>query len=223
MIRQSIVRYLTNFNRYFDAKIQMENQVTNNRRALPLFFTEEVFLVADKPLSTVGQKDSEEVVSMEVPIIAEKPSTEKNEIYIAPAEAETMVKEPEPIIAFNYLGGNKKRILILVNDKDNEVSTEAGNALLKNILKSVQLKKDDFALVNMAKQSQGKFMHLNTFFKPKVMLAFGVSSLDLDLGTLPIGEMVIEKDVNIIFGSNLDNFAANDKKMLWQNLQSCIF
>ena len=200
----------------------MENQVTNNPHALPLFFTEDVFLVVDKQLSNASQKDND-VVENIVSTTAEKPAIETNENYIATIEVESLVKEPEPIMEFNYLGGNKKGILILVNDNENEVSTEIGNALLKNILKAIQLKKDDFALVNMAKQSQGKFIDLITFFKPKVIIAFGVNSFDLDLGKVPIGEMVTQNNVNVIFGNNLDTFDANDKKALWQNLQSCTF
>ncbi|MGY3052642.1 hypothetical protein ACVWYG_000838 [Pedobacter sp. UYEF25] len=200
----------------------MENQVTNNPHALPLFFTEEVFLIADKQFSDANQMGEALLENIEV-LTPPKKQTVANEAYIAPLETENVGDEPKVLREFSYLGGNKKGILILVYDNDNEVSTEIGNTLLKNILKAIRLKKDDFALLNMAKQHPAKFTDLNAFFKPKVILAFGIDSALLDLGQFDLGEMFTKNDVNVILGRNLSEFDDTDKKALWRNLQGCTF
>ena len=187
----------------------MENQVTTNPNALALFFTEDVFVVADKSLP-VEQLETE---------------TEKQEvIYNDTADIDPQVKEPEQIISFDFLGKNKRNILIMVADKDNEVSTETGNALLKKIIKASKIGKDDFAIVNVLKQEDCNFSTLNIFFKPRIIMAFGVT-----IETLGIQESAKQADVidgvQLILSVNLDSLETNaaEKATLWNNLQTFSF
>ncbi|MBP8067152.1 MAG: hypothetical protein KAY27_01190, partial [Pedobacter sp.] len=85
----------------------MDTQLTSNAEALRLFFTEDIYLVTEK----------EPMVDVDAlgPLSTKKEAIEN--IAIAPEKAKTM---------FKFLGKNQKNILILVNDLENEVSTEQG-------------------------------------------------------------------------------------------------
>lgn len=202
----------------------MESQTTNNPTALALFFTEDVFAVADKNIFIEDIIEVKEIELEEISTVEKIAITEVKE-YANQEEAPiVLANEPQPPITFQFLGNNAKGILILVFDKQNEVSTEAGNALLKKILKAAKIGKDDFALVNAARQSNCSLENLHNFFNPKVVLAFGVGADDLELHH--DGEETRIKDNTIlIFTKNLE-FLEQDsaaKTILWNDLKSCVF
>ncbi len=198
----------------------MEGQITNNPYALPLFFTEEVFVIDDNSNQSVesGQRN-ENKVDTELAV------NDNSVSYKQEANQKLEFNEPETNAAFDFLGKNEKQILILVNDEINEVSTEGGNVLLKKILKAVNIGKDDFALVNIAKQSISHFSLLNTFFKPKVLIAFGVDETKLGLGKNETGRLKANGAINIVSSINLAQLDtdASAKKLLWEDLKSCKF
>ncbi|RZL29719.1 MAG: hypothetical protein EOO96_19635, partial [Pedobacter sp.] len=143
----------------------MESQVTNNANALRLFFTEDVFLVEDKTVkigvsgvsdafSAVNEQqvsDAEKAVSPAVNnALSGKRLFKDADKYPENAEILPLVEEPAVSKTFKFLGGNKKFVLLLVNDKDNDVSTEQGRELLRKIVKAIDLSTPDFALLNYA-------------------------------------------------------------------------
>lgn len=165
----------------------MPNQLTNNEKALRLFFTEDVYLVDESHQTAF----TEEIVTL------------------------PQAKE------FKYLGQNQKQILILVEDVENEVSTEAGKVLLRNLLKAIHLTTGDFALVNYAHYKQTPFDELKRFFQCRLLIAFGVSAADLKLETQALNQVVMQQDTKVILTKHLpllDKDAAA-KKVLWLSLQ----
>ncbi|NTE03378.1 hypothetical protein G6M26_08325 [Agrobacterium tumefaciens] len=214
----------------------MENQVTNNANALRLFFTEEVFLVKDENVEISHHVAAE-------PVLEQISSSIKPDINVdsplinpgisLPNNIEILKNKPEsveilPNIAdstmeksFKFLGGNKKSVLILVNDHTNDVSTEQGKELLRKIVKAVDLGTADFALVNYATYPGTTFASFYQFFKPLIMLSFGVEIVDLELNYEWQNEIITHETTRIIFAPNLHLLDSDlsAKKLLWGNLQ----
>ncbi|WP_316847933.1 hypothetical protein [Pedobacter psychrodurus] len=214
----------------------MENQVTNNANALRLFFTEEVFLVKDESVEILPLRNAEPVfVSENVSATEAKESGLKPEIAQIPQinaakipkvypqgpEIPHIVAEPLPEKTFKFLGGNKKSVLILVNDKENDVSTEQGRELLRKIVKAVDLGTPDFAILNYANYSGTDYTELHRFFKPVIMLAFGVEIAELKLNLSWQNEIIVHETTRIIFAPNLHHLDSDltAKKLLWGHLQ----
>jgi len=181
----------------------MSVQLANNVEALRLFFTEEVYLIDEPQVVIVPPAENRPVIIVK-----------ENSSPIYPA-AELPIRE------FNYLGKNKKGILILVHDNENEVSTEEGSALLRNIVKAINLSASDFALVNYARYPDAQFPELSSYFDCKVILSFGVSDHQLGLQSQPLNTLVAVSEAKGIFSSNLKNLCADQqaKKALWASLK----
>ncbi|MFD2289092.1 hypothetical protein GJU39_14115 [Pedobacter petrophilus] len=214
----------------------MENQVTNNANALRLFFTEEVFLVEDESVEIVHRVAAEPVLppsQVEIKPVDNLVSSALNSTFSTPEVVEVLqahqeiVKVP-PVItppaqekSFKFLGGNKKFVLILVNDPQHDVSTEQGRELLRKIVKAVDLGTADFALLNYAHHFGVNFAAFHQFFKPVIMLSFGVEISDLQLNYVWQNEIIVHESTRIIFAPNLHQLDSDltAKKMLWGHLQ----
>ena len=214
----------------------MENQVTNNANALRLFFTEEVFLVKDESVEILPLRNPEAVSAVEnvsvnevkepvlKPGITQIPGinpTNSPKVYPQAPEIPHIVAEPAPEKTFKFLGGNKKSVLILVNDSEHDVSTEQGRELLRKIVKAVDLGTPDFAILNYSNYKGTDFVELRRFFKPAIMLSFGVAFADLRLNLTWQNEIIVHETTRIIFAPNLHHLDSDltAKKTLWGHLQ----
>jgi len=214
----------------------MENQVTNNANALRLFFTEEVFLVKDESVEILPLRNPEPVLAVENVSVTEvkepvlKPeitqipginTTNVPKVYPQAPEIPHIVAEPTPEKTFKFLGGNKKSVLILVNDNEHDVSTEQGRELLRKIVKAVDLGTPDFAILNYSNYKGTDFAELHRFFKPAIMLSFGVEIADLRLNLIWQNEIIVHESTRIIFAPNLHHLDSDltAKKTLWGHLQ----
>jgi DNA polymerase III psi subunit len=197
----------------------MENQITTNYNALKLFFTDDVFLVKDDAVEIDAQVDSVSIESKEV-LRTENSAVEEAKPYQLP-EIPVVAEEPKTALNFEFLGGNKKSVLILVNDTEFPVSSPQGRELLRKIVKAIDLSTPDFALVNYSKYKGVNFDQLSAFFKPNLMLAFGVTPADLALNLNVTGEILQHPNTKIIFAPNLHPLDADiaQKKSLWANLK----
>lgn len=186
------------------------NQLITNAEALRLFFTEDVYLASDMAM------------------LEKQPLEAKNEaptVEQSPVEA-LKLEEPSPsygqFFDFKYLGKNEKKVLILVNDTENPVSTPQGTELLRKLVLSINLKNADFALVNYSSYSSAKFEHLSTFFSCKILLSFGVAPDTLGLAEHPLHLLHVFQNVNVIFSHNLHDLDTDitAKKTLWGTLKN---
>ncbi|GGI22281.1 hypothetical protein [Pedobacter mendelii] len=214
----------------------MESQVTNNANALRLFFTEDVFLVEDNTVKigvpanneAVSSENMVEIVAVEKPVESikilplddEKPKLSVNN-YSENVEILLVAEEPIQSKVFKFLGGNGKSVLILVNDSVNDVSTEQGRELLRKIVKAIDLSTPDFALLNYANHSGTDYAELKQFFRPQLMLAFGVETNHLKLNFVWENDILIHEKTRMIFAPNLHDLDGNlaEKKALWAHLQ----
>ncbi|WP_421946150.1 hypothetical protein [Pedobacter sp.] len=214
----------------------MENQLTNNANALRLFFTDDVFLVEDNSVTMQADGALKQVLAPNEDLVVEvktesniaEGSVSNEVIQSTPSKnyAENVVnpiilEEPIQPKNFKFLGGNKKSVLILVNDNINDVSTEQGRELLRKIVKAIDLSTPDFALLNYASYLDVDFAELNNFFKPQLMLAFGVETNHLNLNLIWQNEIIVHESTTMIFAPNLHDLDADltAKKKLWANLQ----
>ncbi|QNK62385.1 hypothetical protein H7F33_17860 [Pedobacter sp. PAMC26386] len=185
----------------------MGEQLTTSAEALRLFFTEDIYLVNNdnKILPDVPSDiRPAPVVLASVPVI----------------EAVVAVDVVEPVV-FKYLGKNQKNILILVNDGQNEVSTDKGKELLRNIVKALQLTANDFALLNYATYRNTSLDTLKSHFNSKLIFAFGVTPSHLGMGEQSVNEIIMYGGAQLIFSGNLDQLADDQtgKKTLWGSLK----
>ena len=122
---------------------------------------------------------------------------------------------------FKYLGKNQKNILILVNDYQNDVSTEQGRELLRKLVKAINLTANDFALVNYSDYTSEKYNDLKAFFNCKLMIAFGVDAVDLNVPAQPLHQLITYEEVTLLFARNLHDLDTDQvsKKILWTSLQ----
>jgi len=204
----------------------MSDQVTTNSEALRLFFTEDIYLLKQEVLNLTEQV----LVSTasEVQKVLQAP-----EVKVNPEMATTVPKVEDSLkpavqeekVMFNYLGKNQRQILILVNDAQNQVSTEQGRELLRKLVKAIELTANDFALVNFANHSSANFATLSTFFSSKIMFVFGVTPAALGLGDFPLNSLVHYESTRLIFSSDLHTLDGDPhaKKTLWGSLKQLTF
>ncbi len=217
----------------------MGDQLANNPEALRLFFTEEIYLVPEplvedvqvqrpvvQPAVTAGQSSATADLSMDTSpqiILEGEVPTEDVSVEEVPAEELSIAREPAPERRrdFVFLGQNRRNILILVNDEQNEVSTEQGRELLKNIVKAINLTGADFALLNYSAYRETRFEELQQYFSSKVLFAFGVRAAQLGLQYEDQNSLIMHEGIKMIFSSNLDQLSSDmpGKKALWSCLK----
>lgn len=196
----------------------MGDQITTSAEALRLFFTEDIYMVSnDEQVSQLPQYDAGAVA---VPPIKTVVQAEDKTVAI-PAIEIPIQKEAVVPVVFKYLGKNQKNVLILVNDQQNEVSTERGRELLRNLVKAIQLTANDFALLNYAAYAETQFEALEKFFSSKLVMAFGVTPSQLGLADLSKNSLHIQGGIQLVFSGNLDELAEDQqgKKTLWGSLK----
>jgi DNA polymerase III psi subunit len=205
----------------------MGDQLANNPEALRLFFTEEIYLVPEPVMEDV-QVQKILAASGEVKMQSSAPAdtaVDATEIAAAGGENKdlSIAREPAPERRkdFVFLGKNKRNILILVNDEQNEVSTEQGRELLKNIVKAINLTGADFALLNYSAYPGTTFEQLQQYFSTQVLFAFGVRSAQIGLQYEDQNSLIMHEGIKMIFSSNLDQLSADmqGKKALWACLK----
>lgn len=197
----------------------MANQLTSNAEALPLFFTDEIFLIKDEVKENVAdpivvKEEIGEVAApqIEVPTLSFEPI-----LSTPPPQQEQSSQKTE----FKFKGLNKKNILILVNDAAHEVSGVEGVELLRKIVLSIGLQGADFALVNYANYPNTSFNSLKEFFNCKLMLAFGVVANELKLNEMPLNQLLQQDETRMVFAENLQSLDSNKagKIALWSALK----
>ena len=201
----------------------MSNQLTSNAEALRLFFTEDVYLVKNE-LQNAFVEPVKVNVDLPQPAVVVMPIVNDKPIEQAPV-LPNIVEEPKPtlkkIFDFKFLGKNQRHILILVNDKQNDVSTEQGRELLRKLLLAINLTGKDFALVNYANYEDASFEDLNSFFKCQFLLSFGVTANQLGIQEKALHQLMQHNETKLVLTTNLHDLDSDQpsKKVLWGSLQ----
>ncbi len=193
----------------------MGDQLTTSAEALRLFFTDDVYLVNDDTALpavalAAAMPVAEPVTAKEIPVA----------VPVVNMTAAPEVPATAPV-TFKYLGKNQKNVLILVHDAQNEVSTERGRELLRNLVKAIQLTANDFALLNYAAHAGTKLDDFSGFFSSRLVLAFGVTPVQLGMEERAQNVLHMHGTMQLVFSGNLDQLAADQdgKKTLWESLK----
>lgn len=201
----------------------MSNQLTSNAEALRLFFTEDVYLVKNE-LQNAFVEPVKVNVDLPQPAVVVMPTVNDKPITQAPV-LPNIVEEPKPTFKkkfdFKFLGKNQRNILILVNDKLNDVSTEQGRELLRKLLLAINLTGKDFALVNYANYEDASFYDLNSFFNCQFLLSFGVTASQLGIQEKALHQLLQHNETKLVLTTNLHDLDSDQasKKILWGSLQ----
>lgn len=201
----------------------MTDQLTSNAEALRLFFTEDIFLIKNKTEAAISKPvtAASEVLPNESAVL---PKVEMP-VYKEPVAVLPTLEEPvvaaKPKFDFKFLGKNQQNILILVNDSENDVSTEQGRELLRKLVNAIALTAKDFALVNYANYQTATYADFNEVFACKLVLAFGVNPQQLALAAQPLHQLQQIGEAKLVFTSNLHDLDSEpaSKKVLWGSLQ----
>ncbi|WP_133556402.1 hypothetical protein [Pedobacter duraquae] len=184
----------------------MSDQLTNNSAALRLFFTDDIYLLKEDVYSP---EDTIPMPAVPIPTT----TVDAKEVEIVPPRTDE--------VNFTFLGKNLRNILILVHDADNQVSTEPGRELLRNIVKAIGLTANDFALLNYATYPNTSFAQFKKSLNSTTLFAFGVTPQQLGLPDVAPHAVSEYESVNMIFSTNLHQLSSDQqgKKMLWGSLK----
>jgi hypothetical protein len=124
-------------------------------------------------------------------------------------------------LKISSLGENKKNILFLVNEVDHRYLADNEMEMLSNLIIACKLSMADIALVNYH-YNQYQYPQFNDYFKPKIILLFGVSTAAVDLPfTIPFFQIQNFQQQSFLTAPPLADFLENKnlKKDLWISLQ----
>lgn len=183
----------------------MAEQLTSNIEALRLFFTEDIYLI-DNDVTSAPSVVQEAVIIKETPEV-------KNVVPVI----ETLAPAPN----YQFLGENARKVLILVNDANNQVSTTAGTTLLWKIVTAIKLTPKDCAVLNYQHHQGVGFEELTAYFQPQLLLSFGIAPTIMGLPEQQTELIGQQGRVKTIFSLELDALEVDIpiKKALWKSLQ----
>jgi hypothetical protein len=168
----------------------------------------------------------QEDVEESLPLVQEAASPYTPLLTKAPIDTlnqsdEPQVSSPKLESSFVYLGKNARNILILVYDELNEVTTEAGREVFKNIVKAKSLTANDYAILNYASYKDSTFNELGDFFSAKAILTFGVKPVQLGIKDYPQHTVITHEGVRMMFSADLHELSmdTNIKRALWMALK----
>lgn len=122
----------------------------------------------------------------------------------------------------NSLGENEKKIMFLVNNENNKFLADDEMKLLSDLLTACKISMADIALVNYHQHPEVDYLFLSEHFQSKKILAFGVSTTELDLPfTIPFFQIQKFQEQVYMTSPPLGDFMANVelKKQLWNSLK----
>ncbi len=124
-------------------------------------------------------------------------------------------------LIISSLGENQKNIFFLVNEVDHPYLPDIQMEMLSNLIIACKLSMSDIALVNYH-YNQYQYPQFNEYFKPKIILLFGVSTAAIDLPfTIPFFQIQNFQQQSFLTAPPLADFLENKnlKKDLWISLQ----
>ncbi|UII30511.1 hypothetical protein LVD17_19655 [Fulvivirga ulvae] len=171
------------------------------------FITEPVYVIPGEnlPASKVELKEEKTVAVVE----------EAAEVYQQPEPEQKQVKE------LVFKGDNKKRILVIVDQPEEEFINAADESFLSKIIGAIKLDISDIAIVNFP-NNNGLNKETLLDFNASKYLVFGVSDSKLFKDNLPPYQAIdIENGKQVLSCSSLTAIASDptQKKLLWTALQ----
>ena len=152
----------------------------------------------------------------------------QDDIYLLPADKiaspkkteEPVVQTPQP--HFNYLGKNKKNLLIAVHYTDTEFIADEHLTALENILKRKDHMIDDVAILNMATQTVTNIAQIEAYFKPVKILILGAAALPASLEALAINQLRQLSNYTALYSFSFGEMmsSTDNKKAFWDQMKN---
>jgi hypothetical protein len=121
-------------------------------------------------------------------------------------------KVPVEGVSFDYLGGNNRFFLLLVNSPNEKYLEKQHLDLLLKILQAKGLQQEDVAILNIANQSPLHFADLHTFFACAKICLFGIAPATLGLANMASNEAFIHEGVRVLATFGLTELAQTQHK-----------
>jgi hypothetical protein len=144
----------------------------------------------------------------------------RNSLVDLKGDVTDLVLKEEPEI--NFLGGNEKKIIFLFNNDQNRFLADIQVKFLYDLLTACQLTMGDIALVNFFHSNTITYRELMAQLRPKKILIFGISAVDLDLPfTIPFFQVQNFQEQVYMICPSIEELQINLelKKQLWACLQ----
>lgn len=134
---------------------------------------------------------------------------------------EPAVCTPPPAETIAFLGGNRKKVLFLVNDPDNKFVGDGEMDMLTRLIAACKLTMDDIALANFASDPR-PYAAYHAALQPVVSLVFGLTPAEWELPfTIPHFQVQSFNNQQFMIAPALSGFNGDTalKKQLWACLQ----
>jgi DNA polymerase III psi subunit len=152
----------------------------------------------------------------------------QDEIYLLNKDKELYAKKavPQPVpetapVNFNFMGGHKKKFLVVVYYPEFEFIENNHLTALENILKRLEFSIDDVAIINSATHIDIAFEPLMDFFKPQKMLLLGKNALPAGIEPLTLNKPQQLANCRTLFSFSFDEMMDNNenKKAFWEQMK----
>jgi hypothetical protein len=144
----------------------------------------------------------------------------------APATTSAPAPPPAPVVEtppvnFNFMGGNKKNLLVITHYPGLEFINDMHLTALENILKRLEFSLDDAAIFNIAKHGDADHQQVLDFFKPKKLLLLGKNTLPSGIGQLTLNQPQQLNNCNTLFSFSFDEMmdSNENKKAFWEQMK----
>jgi hypothetical protein len=177
-----------------------------NPAALRFIFQDDIYLLQN------DKTHAEKIINAPVAETTPEPVVE--------TLAEPIVETPA--IQFNYLGGHKKKFLIVVHYPDHQFIADAHLTALESILNRKEYGIDDVAILNIATAPVTDAEELLAYFNPEKLLILGKGSLPAQLAPLVLNQPKQLANCMALYSFSFDDMMSSteNKKTFWEQMKT---
>jgi hypothetical protein len=190
---------------------------TENPALLHYFLQDDLYLLNEDKSVYDGQS------VQPVAPVATTPTTAPIIPVIEAPKEQVAIPVPEtPKPDFKYLGGNKKRFLILVHYPADEHMVADHLGKLESTLGRKSLTMDDVAIVNAAKYTGNQHQDFITFFSPQKLLILGAPAIPAGLASAKLNAIEQIENRLQLFTHSFNEMLADREmaKAFWEQMKN---
>ena len=126
---------------------------------------------------------------------------------------------PKPV--FNYLGSNKKQLLVLTHYPNNDFIADDHLAALESVLGRKNHTREDVAILNIAKNAS-EFAELLAHFKPQTILILGEQAIPRSINQPKFNQVEKSNGITLLYTFAFDVMmnSVDNKKAFWEQVKS---
>jgi hypothetical protein len=210
---------------------------SENPAALRFILQDDIYLlqsdkvaVSQAPQIPVGDVNAEPVIENKeitlspsiIPISEPVTATASVTPTEPPAATPQITLTETPAVQFNYMGGNKKRFLIITHYPTEDFIAADHLAALQNILNRKGYGMDDVAILNKATAAATAVTDLVNYFKPEKLLILGAAAVPAGMGVPPLNQPKKMKNGVLLHSFSFDEMmtSTDNKKAFWEQMKN---